>query len=228
MKRNLLLIAIYLFLLSGCAVNPEYVTQIPEPVEEQHVPVEPEKQAGSLWDDSAGSLFSDHKASKVGDILTVTIDEQSSASKQASTSSDRSSSIAAGIPYFFGLENNDLITDTGIDMSNLLGADFSNSYSGSGTTVRSGDLSASLTTQVIGVYPNGNFKIRGGKEVMVNNEVQIIYLTGIVRQVDITAANTINSNKILNARITYTGKGAVSDKQNPGWMTRTIDNIWPF
>ncbi len=227
MKRNILLIGILLFLVSGCA-TPQNIVEIPEPVEEQHVPQEPDKQSGSLWDDSAGSMFADHKAKDVGDILTVTISEKSSASKNSSTTTDRTSSISAGIPTFFGLETNDYITDTAIDMSNLLSADFSNSFSGSGTIVRSGDLSASLTTQVIGVYPNGNLKIRGGKEVMVNNEVQIIYLTGIVRSVDITAANTISSNKILNARISYTGKGAISDKQNPGWLTRTIDNIWPF
>lgn len=228
MKRNTLVIGCYLILLSGCA-SPGSIIEIPEPVEEQHVPKEHEKQSGSLWDESAGSMFADHKAKKVGDILTVTISEKSSATKNASTTTDRESSLTAGIPNIFGLETNHYITeDTAIDMSQLLSTNFSNSFSGSGKIVRSGDLTASLTTQVIGVYPNGNLKIRGGKEVMVNNEVQIIYLTGLVRDVDITAANTISSNKILNARITYTGKGVISDKQNPGWLTRTIDNIWPF
>jgi len=63
---------------------------------------------------------------------------------------------------------------------------------------------------------------------MVNNEVQIIYLTGIVRPVDITAANTISSDKILNSRISYTGKGVISDNQEPGWAMRILDNVWPF
>lgn len=63
---------------------------------------------------------------------------------------------------------------------------------------------------------------------MVNNEVQIIYLTGIIRPVDITAANTVNSDKILNARISYTGDGVLSDKQEPGWIMRSLDNVWPF
>lgn len=90
------------------------------------------------------------------------------------------------------------------------------------------DLIASLTTQVVRVYPNGNLKIRGGKEVRVNNETQIIYVTGIIRPVDILADNTVDSNKVLNARISYTGKGAISDKQQPGWLMRTIDKVWPF
>jgi flagellar L-ring protein precursor FlgH len=110
----------------------------------------------------------------------------------------------------------------------LISAEFSNDFDGSGTTSRKEDLTASLTTQVVGRYSNGQLKIRGGKEVMVNNEVQIIYLTGIIRPVDITAANTVSSTKILNARISYTGKGAISDKQKPGWGTRIIDNVWPF
>ena len=105
---------------------------------------------------------------------------------------------------------------------------FSDTFDGTGTTTRKGNLTASLTTQVIERYPNGNLKIRGGKEVMVNNEVQIIYLTGIIRTVDITAANTIPSSKVLNARITYTGQGAIADKQKPGWLMRTLDNVWPF
>lgn len=227
MKKYLPLFAL-LILLSSCAKQTEHIVEIPEPLEEIQAPHPPDQHSGSLWSNDNKSMFADHKAKNVGDIVTVTISESSSASKSATTSSARSSSLDAGVSNFFGLENNHHITDLGLDMSNLLGAEFTNNYSGNGSTERSGELSASLTTQVIGVYPNGNFKIRGGKEVMVNNEVQIIYLTGIIRPVDITAANTIASNKVLNARISYTGKGAISDKQNPGWMTRTIDNIWPF
>ena len=162
--------------------------------------------------------------------MTVIISESSSASKESSTSTDRSTSISAGIPNFFGLENDDIWSESHnpIDISNLVSADFSNSFDGNGSTTRKEDLTASLTTQVIGKYSNGQLKIRGGKEVMVNNEVQVIYLTGIIRPVDITAANTVHSSKILNARISYTGKGAISDKQQPGWAMRIIDTVWPF
>ena len=90
---------------------------------------------------------------------------------------------------------------------------FSNNFEGSGSTSRKEDLTASITTQVISRYPNGQLKIRGGKEVMVNNEIQIIYLTGIIRPVDITSTNTVSSTKVLNARISYTGKGAISDTE---------------
>jgi len=118
--------------------------------------------------------------------------------------------------------------NSNLDPSALIEASSSNKFSGGGKTTRSEDLAATLTTQVVEVYPNGNLKIRGGKSVTVNNENQIIYLTGIVRSYDVTASNTVDSGNILNAQISYTGKGAVSDKQKPGWLMRIFDNTWPF
>lgn len=216
-------------LLTSCAQKQQQIISIQEPLEEIHDAEPIITEAGSLWQQGNRSMFSDRKARDVGDIVTVLISETASASKQASTSTGRSSNVSAGIPNLFGLENNAIWSGTNpVDLSNLISADFSNDFEGSGSTSRKEALSASLTTQVVGRYPNGQLKIRGGKEVMVNNEVQIIYLTGIIRPVDITAANTVSSTKILNARISYTGKGAISDKQKPGWGTRIIDNVWPF
>lgn len=228
MKRQTLFFIITALLLSSCAYRNNDVVEIPEPLEELQSPSQAKRTDGSLWNEAAGSLIADHKADNIGDIVTVVISEQSSATRQATTSSGRDSSFSASIPNLLGLEQSDFILDSNVDLSNLINADFSNEFEGTGRTVRSGDLTASLSTQVIGVYPNGNLKIRGGKEVMVNSEVQIIYLTGIIRPVDITAANTVNSNKILNARISYTGRGPIADKQEPGWLYRTFDVIWPF
>lgn len=224
-----ILIFLLCLLLTSCAQKQQQVISIQEPLEEIHDAEPVVTEAGSLWQQGNRSMFSDRKARDVGDIVTVLISETASASKQASTSTGRSSNVSAGIPNLFGLENNAIWSGTNpVDLNNLISAEFSNDFDGSGTTSRKEALTASLTTQVVGRYPNGQLKIRGGKEVMVNNEVQIIYLTGIIRPVDITAANTVSSAKILNARISYTGKGAISDKQNPGWGTRIIDNVWPF
>lgn len=219
-----------LLLLSACAAPEQPLVAIKEPLEEIQPATEEQQEAGSLWHDNNASMFSDRKAKDIGDIVTVIISEQASASKEAKTSSSRTSNMSASIPNFFGLENAEELTSlhNPIDLENLVKADFANGFDGSGSTTRKEDLSAFLTTQVVGRYANGQLKIRGGKEVMVNNEVQIIYLTGIIRPVDITAQNTVNSTKILNARISYTGKGAISDKQQPGWAMRVLDNIWPF
>lgn len=220
-----------MLLLTACAAPEQPLVAIREPLEEIQPAEEPQQEAGSLWQETNSSMFSDRKARDVGDIVTVIISEQASASKEATTSSKRTSNMTASIPNFFGLENDKLWTtshNAPIDLNNLVNADFSNAFDGNGSTTRKEDLSAFLTTQVVGRYPNGQLKIRGGKEVMVNNEMQIIYLTGIIRPVDITSANTVNSTKILNARISYTGKGAISDKQRPGWAMRILDNVWPF
>lgn len=227
MNRILLLFSLIVF--GSCSgKNYSDVVAIPEPLEENQYTTESKQSSGSLWSDRKSSLFEDHKATHIGDIVTVTISEQASATKEATTSADRSSNWTAGIPNLFNLENSSFISDEGIDLANLINANFSSTFDGEGRTVRSDNLTASLTTQIIGKYPNGNLKIRGGKEVMVNHEIQIIYITGIIRPVDITAANTVDSTKILNARISYTGKGVISDKQEPGWLGRTIDYVWPF
>ncbi len=227
--RNLLIITLFALILSSCSKTRPQVTAVHEPLEEIQTASIEDNESGSLWNQRNSSIFSDRKAQNVGDIVTVLISEQASASKEASTQTDRTTSFHAGIPNFFGLENDDIFNGYNpVDLNNLVNADFNNAFDGNGTTTRKEDLTASLTTQVVGKYPNGQLKIRGGKEVMVNNEVQLIYLTGIIRPVDITAANTVSSDKILNARISYTGKGAISDKQKPGWMMRILDNVWPF
>jgi len=222
------LLALLLLSLAACARQQPSIIDIPEPLEDSKTPEQSHHTPGSLWNSEATSMFSDQKARNVGDIVTIIISESSSASKQATTSTGRDSEISAGIPNLFGLENSSFITDSNLDLNNMVSGNFSKEFDGTGSTTRKGNLTASLTTQVIQRYPNGNLKVRGGKEVMVNNEVQIIYLTGIVRTIDITASNTIPSSKILNARITYTGQGAVADNQKPGWLMRTLDNVWPF
>ncbi|PIE69830.1 MAG: flagellar biosynthesis protein FlgH [Deltaproteobacteria bacterium] len=215
-------------LLTSCAQKkPEHI-KISEPLEAGKTPVPSEHSPGSLWSAETPSIFSDHKARVVGDIVTVIISEKSRATRKATTSTGKKSSISASLPNLFGLEKAAVIENSNITPASLINTEFNNSFNGEGATARDSTFTASLTTQVIETYPNGNLKIRGGKEVMINNEVQIIYLTGIIRPTDITAANTIPSNKILNARISYTGEGAISDKQKPGWLMRSLDNVWPF
>lgn len=217
------------FFLSSCGKPDETVIEIPEPLEEIQAPRQSERTAGSLWPGEQHSLYADHKARTIGDVVTITISEKASASKSATTSTDRTSSMTAGIPHLFGIENSSwLANNPNIDIANLVEANFANKFEGAGTTVRKEDLIASLTAQVVDVYANGNLKIRGGKEVQVNNEIQIIFMTGIIRPVDIMANNTVDSKHVLNAKIAYTGKGAISDKQKPGWLLRTLDNVWPF
>lgn len=217
-------------LLAGCAAStpPLPIIQSPPLQAGQYHPAEHRKPSGSIWDDRGSDLFTDLKARRVGDILTVAIFEKASASKEASTATDRTSTASADITKFFRYERDLANLASGIDPSNLISTSYENDFEGNGKTTRKEDLIATLTTQVVEVLPNGNLRIEGNKAVTVNEETQYIQLTGLVRQNDITSANVIDSMYILDARIAYTGKGVVSDKQKPGWMTRILDNVWPF
>ena len=230
--KTLSIFCILLFLLSGCAKNsfnsndPVKASET-EPLEDIKMPDAQKKSDGGIWTNTNSSIFSDSKAKNVGDIIVVTIAESDTGSKAASTSLAGSSTYSAGISNLFGLEKSSAVNNN-VNLGALVNTNFKNGYSSAGTTARNGNLTAQLSVQVVGLYPNGNLKIRGGKEVMVNNETQVIYLTGIIRPVDITATNTIDSNKILNARISYTGKGVLSDQQSPGWLGRALEVLWPF
>jgi flagellar L-ring protein FlgH len=217
--------------LFGCTPPPPEPMPLTSAMQQVPPPAavsEPPARAGSLWGNRGSDLFTDVKARRVGDIVTVAITEKASASKEATTETDRSSSISADITKFFGLENDLADLHSGLDPTNLISAQYANDFKGAGVTKRKEDLVATLTTQVVEVLPNGNLRIEGNKAVTVNNETQFIQLTGLVRQSDITAGNIVDSKFILDARIAYTGKGVVSDKQHPGWLVRLLDNVWPF
>jgi len=221
---------IVLLLLAGCARPVEKINigEV-EPLEQLALMPEQQGSAGSLWSASRTALVADRKGRTVGDIVTVAIFEKASASKEASTETGRDSTMTADITTLLGLEKKmPGLFNLGMKPADLIDATTSNSFSGSGKTSRAEDLVASLTTQIIQIYPNGNLRISGNKTVTVNNEMQIVKLTGIVRETDISPTNVIDSKNILNARIYYSGQGVLSDKQKPGWLVRSLDAVWPF
>lgn len=214
---------------AGCAPASYPDSTIPPPSASVEVPAPAGPASpGSLWSQGQGSLVTDIKARNIGDILTVAIFERASASKEATTSTGRDSSMKAGMSRIFGLEKEIGDINSAIDPSAMVDVSYENDFEGSGTTTRKEDLVATLTTSVTEVLPNGNLRIAGGKTVTVNNENQIIHLTGIVRPSDISGTNVVDSKYVLDARIAYTGKGVISDKQKQGWLVRALDNVWPF
>jgi flagellar L-ring protein precursor FlgH len=228
MNNHLLSLILGTLLLSGCAARTSFPTpQLPSD-NAPRMAVETPQTSGSLWTENKGSLFGDIKARQLGDILTVAIFEQASASREATTQTGRSSSNEAGISKFLGFETDLVKLNNAIDPTSLIATNYDNDFKGSGSTSRKENLVATLSTRVVEVFPNGNLRIEGGKTVTVNREEQIIVLTGIVRPNDISPQNVIDSKYVLDAKIAYTGKGVISDKQGPGWMTRILDNVWPF
>lgn len=210
--------------LSGCSHQS---TEVKTLSVDERLPVrEPDYSRGSLWQ-GEGGLVSDHKARRVGDTLTILIVESASASKQASTDTKRSSSVSAGVPNLLGLEKSRTVSGWA-DLANLINASTANSFGGSGSTSRKESLTATISAKVLSVLPNGNLQVEGRRNVRVNGEDQIIKVEGTVRPRDISSDNTITSTLIADARITYTGKGIVSDQQEQGWLFRFFNMVWPF
>ena len=222
MKR--LAVSIICLALSGCVIQkaevktPTFDEQLPAP--------QPTYSNGSIWQAASAGLADDHKARRKGDIVTVVIVENASASKEASTDTSRDASISAAIPHLLGLEKT--IQSLTRDPNSLVKASTSSQFQGSGATTRKENLTATMSAKIMDVLPNGNFLIEGRRNVKVNNEDQIIILEGTVRPRDISPENTVNSALIADARITYTGNGVISDRQRPGWLLNILDYVWPF
>lgn len=186
-------------------------------------------EEGSLFSDRSMDIYKDSRAGRVGDILLVEIVESSQGKNDARTKTERQSSVEGGISQFFGFEK--WLAGKNANYTpgkKSLTVDLTNDFEGKGDTSRNSTVTATISARVIDVTLEGNLVIQGYRETRVNNETQFIILSGLVRPRDITANNSIKSTHIANARIEYSGTGAVSDKQQPGWLARTVDILWPF
>jgi flagellar L-ring protein precursor FlgH len=181
---------------------------------------------GSLWPaDDHVFFYGDKKALRVGDIITVRIVENAQASNTADTDLSRNSSIKAGLSTFFGKKK--FLNLFKLD-EDLLASSAQNTHQGSGSTTRSGQLTATMTAVVREVLPNGNLVVQGTRDVLVNHEQQFITLTGIVRPLDVDRDNVVLSSQLADASITIGGLGVVADKQRSGWGSWLFDFTWPF
>ncbi|MDR2300715.1 MAG: flagellar basal body L-ring protein FlgH [Deltaproteobacteria bacterium] len=186
------------------------------------------KTEGSLFsEDSRPDFFADVKARRVGDIITINIVETSRATKQANTSTGRSSSLDASVDNLFGMETR-LPKPLGLDVTKGIGGSSTSQFSATGSTARNENITAKISARIIQVLPNDNLVVRGSQEILVNNEKQYITVQGVVRPADVATDNSILSTYLADARIEYTGKGDISSKQREGWLTRALDKIWPF
>jgi len=173
-------------------------------------------------------LFADNKAAYLGDIITIVVNETSSAKNEASTNTSRSSSTNNNLSALLGLETSILKRNDNMKGQIAASGGSTSSMKGSGDTNRGNTLKMNIAGRVVKVLENGNLLIEGHKQVTINNEEQYIVITGIVRPQDVTPDNMVDSKNVADARIVYTGAGVVADKQHPGWGTRIMDWIWPF
>jgi flagellar L-ring protein precursor FlgH len=169
--------------------------------------------AGTTIVPSDGSLYADHAAKRVGDILTVLIVESTSASKTASTETKTSTANdGSGLGHF--------------DFFDLWNLQAENASQGEGTTRRRGDLQARITVRVTEIDANGLLVLEGTRSVLVNGEEERIVLRGSVRPADVQADNTVLSTFLADATIEYTGEGVLTSAEKPGLITRLMN--WIF
>lgn len=183
----------------------------------------------SLWRPGAQGFFKDQRASQIGDILTVVVRLDDNVEFSNSTDLSRESTTNTGIDNLLGFEaKGKKIFPEFFDNKNLFNFKSNPTHTGDGTITRKDKMSTNVAASIIQILPNGNFVINGRQEVRANNEVRELIITGIARPEDITAANTIDLNKIAEARVSYGGRGAITNLQQAPLGHQIIDAVSPF
>lgn len=169
-------------------------------------------------------LFEDNKAMRVGDVLTIKLQELTQARKADDLSAKKDLDVMLTAPFIAGFETSAI---TGNDLKTELAA--KRDFDGQGKANQSNSLIGDISVTVVEVLPNGNLRVRGEKRVTLNQGDEYIRLSGIVRPVDIDSSNTISSDKVADATIMYTGNGAMADASKMGWFSRILYSPWfPF
>ncbi len=166
-------------------------------------------------------LFEDLKARRVGDVLTVILQEKTDAKKKASTSTSKDTAVGITPPTLFGRG----VTSGGVPILDTSIA-ANSKFSGGGDSSQSNSLSGNIAVSVVQVLPNGNLVVRGEKTLTLNRGSEVVRISGLVRPSDITADNQVYSTQIANAKITYSGEGMVANSSKAGWLTRFFNSGW--
>ena len=225
MVRNVaayLIVAIVVFALTGCVMppkEPDYAATFPEPAPT------PESANGSIYQVGHDvALFENSVARRVGDTLTIRLNENTNASKKSSTSTSKATTAKLPGPTIGGRPvtvHGTEILDTGIENSNK--------FDGKGDSTQSNRLQGDITVTVAQRLPNGNLMVRGQKWITINQGREYVRIQGIVRPIDIDPDNSISSLKVADAQIAYGGKGALNDANTPGLLARFFNAPWlPF
>ncbi len=214
-----------ILLMTGCAS-----LQQPKPDDPDYAPVIPSQLAppsavtGSIYQTYQHvSFFEDRTARRVGDVLTVKLIEKTTASKDAETAIDKSSSVSVQTPvlpkYIDKLNDLNLEVSTGSE----------NAFDGASETDQSNSLNGNITVTVIDVLPNGIMRVKGEKWMTLNRGDEYIRISGLIRPDDVAPDNTVESTKLADARIAYSGTGDFANSNQMGWLTRFFNSpVWPF
>jgi flagellar L-ring protein precursor FlgH len=214
-------------LTSASAGNEVFAMNVAAVPEAAHVPEQAD--SASLWTSGRASLLGDRRAGQRGDILTVVIEIDDSAEFSNSSERERTGSEELGIPNLFGLPQRiDGLLTAGGSLSEAVEFDSTSRSAGEGSVRRNESLTLRVAATVTEVLQNGVLRIEGSQEVRVNNEVRELLVTGYVRPEDISRQNSIEYDRIAAARISYGGRGLITDAQRPRYGQEVVDTILPF
>ncbi|EMB4351055.1 flagellar basal body L-ring protein FlgH [Pseudomonas aeruginosa] len=216
--------------LGGCVSPP------PKPNDPYYAPVLPRTPLPAAQNNGAiyqagfeQNLYDDRKAFRVGDIITITLNEKTQASKKANSDIQKDSKTKMGLTSLFG---SGMTTNNPIGGGDLsLSAEYGGSRDAKGDSQagQSNSLTGSITVTVAEVLPNGILSVRGEKWMTLNTGNELVRIASLVRADDIATDNTVSSTRVADARITYSGTGAFADASQPGWLDRFfLSPLWPF
>ena len=240
MIKNFLLILTLLYtllFLSGCTANltdpeidfepPVYVEQMPALEEQQNF-----ASTGSIFGQGDNPLFSDHKAMHVNDIVTVVISETAKSSNTGSKQlSSTDSSKLGGGTFTSGGANSTMVdlagklngfTSIGFD------SDSTSSFQGAGSATKDASFTTKISARIVKILQNGNYFVLGKREILIDDQKQLIQISGVIRPYDIDQYNNIDSAKMSDAKILYKTEGDMDRATKQGWGTKMVQAIWPF
>ncbi|TWH64985.1 flagellar L-ring protein precursor FlgH [Azomonas agilis] len=216
--------------LTACVAPP------PKPNDPYYAPVLPRtpipasQNQGAIYQSGFDvSLWDDRRARRIGDVITITLDESTQASKNADSKLTKDSTTDLGLTSFLGgvlsmsspISSNRKTLDASYDARR--------ETDGSGEAEQSNSLTGSITVTISEVLPNGVLAVRGEKWVTLNTGDELIRISGLIRKEDIMPDNTVSSSRVADARITYSGTGTFAEASQPGWLDRFfISPLWPF
>jgi len=232
MRKKLLvtIIPIYAILfLSGCTANlTEPELNFEPPVYVEQMPAQENRRdtiaTGSLFGQGDSPLFSDHKAMFVNDIVTVVISETAKSSSSAAKQLNESDTMALGGAGYTqgGVVSGGVLANMGFK------TDSSSAYKGQGSSTKDASFTTTVSARIVKVLENGNYFVSGKRELLIDDQKQLIQISGVIRPYDIDQYNSISSNQMSDAKILYNTQGDVERASKQGWGTKLIQAAWPF
>lgn len=220
-RITLIGLAFFIVLIAGCAQIPR-ASVVGEQEQITIVDRPPPVANGSIYQVRRGyqPLFEDRRPRAIGDILTIVLDEEVSASKNAQSNANRSGS--AGLELAQLPDVLDTLAEYGFDVSG------DSDFAGGGGSQANNTFTGTITVSVLEVMNNGNLRVRGEKQIAINQGTEFIRFSGVVNPRTITAQNTVPSTQVADARIEYVGDGYINEAQHMGWLQRFFLNVSPF